>query len=340
MCIHDEPICVLAGDIGGTYTRLASMQVTKRKVKILAQETYFSKEYAGLYEIVLAFVRTHGLHVDHACFGIAGPVINNVVKTTNLPWVVDASSLTVTFKLQSTTLINDLEANARGIEALSKADFSILQCGLSQTAGNAAVIAAGTGLGEAGLFWDGQTHHPFANEGGHANFSPTNELEIALLINLISRFGHVSWERVLSGPGLVNIHTFLLAHRRSTIPPWLKDEMCVHDPAASITQAAMSERDDICIETLNLFVRLYGSEAGNLALKLMAKHGVYLGGGIAPRILSTLSISSAFMTAFLDKGRLREFLETIPVRVILNHQTALLGAALCASRNAYNPNPL
>ena len=340
MCIHDEPVCVLAGDIGGTNTRLARMQVTKQKVKTLSQEVYSSKEYAGLHEIVLAFVRTHGLHVDHACFGIAGPVINNIAKTTNLPWVVDANSLAVTFKLKSATLLNDLEAAAWGIEALSKADFSILQSGLSQTAGNAAVISAGTGLGEAGLFWDGQTHYPFANEGGHTNFSPTNELEIALLINLIARFGRVSWERVLSGPGLVNIHTFLLAHRRSIIPPWLKDEMCVHDPAASITQAAILERDDICIETLYLFVRLYGAEAGNLALKLMARDGVYLGGGIAPRILSALSTSGAFMTAFLDKGRLREFLETIPVSVILNTQTTLLGAALVASRNAYNSNSI
>lgn len=334
MCIHDKPTCVLAGEIGGTNTRLARLQVTGKKVKILAQETYSSKDYAGLYEIVLAFVRTHGLHVDHACFGIAGPVINNIVETTNLPWKVDARLLAIAFKLQTTTLLNDLEANSWGIQALRDTDFSVLHSGASLAVGNAAVIAAGTGLGEAGLFWDGRTHHPFASEGGHTNFSPTNDLEIALLVYLIARFGRVSWERVLSGPGLVNIHTFLLAHRNSTIPSWLKDEMCVHDPAASISQAALLERDDICIETLNLFVRLYGAEAGNLALKLMAKNGVYLGGGIAPRILPALSMSGEFMTAFLDKGRLREFVETIPVRVILNHQTALLGAALCAARNA------
>lgn len=336
MRTQDVPVSVLAGDIGGTHTRLARATVAGRKVEILAQETYSSQDYAGLDEIVAAFAHTHVLHVDHACFGIAGPVLNNIAETTNLPWQVDARALAVTFKLQTATLLNDLEANAWGIAALNDADFCSLHSGASQAAGHAAVIAAGTGLGEAGLFWDGHQHHPFASEGGHASFSPVNALEAALLTHLSARFGHVSWERVLSGPGLVNIHAFLLAHRRSTTPPWLDDEMRMGDPAAAIAQAALLERDATCIEALALLVRLYGAEAGNLALKLMATGGVYLGGGIAPRILPALT-SGAFMAAFLDKGRMRGLLEAIPVRVILNDQTAQLGAALRAADSARHP---
>ncbi|BBP05412.1 hypothetical protein TPL01_31200 [Sulfuriferula plumbiphila] len=257
MPTQDVPVSVLAGDIGGTHTRLARAAVAGRKVEILAQETYPSQDYAGLDEIVAAFACTHALHVDHACFGIAGPVVNNVAEITNLPWRVDARALADTFKLQTATLLNDLEANAWGIAALNDADF----CSLHRGASQAAVIAAGTGLGEAGLFWDGHRHHPFASEGGHASFSPVNALEAALLTHLSARFGHVSWERVLSGPGLVNLHAFLLVHRRTATPPWLDDEMRTGDPAAAIAQAA-------------LLVRLYGAEAGNLALKLMATGGV------------------------------------------------------------------
>jgi len=300
------------------------------------RKPYPSRDYAGLDEIVAAFARSHSLNVDHACFGVAGPVADNVAVTTNLPWRVDARALAVAFKLQTATLLNDLEANAWGIAALGDEDFHTLHSGATQAAGHAAVIAAGTGLGEAGLFWDGHRHHPFASEGGHASFSPANALEAALLAHLIARFGHVSWERVLSGPGLVNLHAFLLAHRRSATPPWLDDEMRTGDPAAAIAQAALLERDDTCIEALALLVRLYGAEAGNLALKLMATGGVYLGGGIAPRILPALT-TGAFMAAFLDKGRMRGLLEAIPVRVILNDQTALLGAALRAADPARNP---
>lgn len=335
MPTHDVPVSVLAGDIGGTHTRLARLRVAGRKVEILAQETYPSQDYAGLDEIVAAFARIHPLNVDHACFGVAGPVVNNVAETTNLPWRVDARALAVSFQLKTTTLLNDLEANAWGIPALDDADFHTLHSGAPQADGHRAVIAAGTGLGEAGLFWDGHQHHPFASEGGHASFSPVNELEAALLIHLIARFGHVSWERVLSGPGLVNLYVFLLAHRCSSTPSWLDDQMRTGDPAAAITQAAMLERDATCIEALALFVRLFGAEAGNLALKLMATGGVYLGGGIAPRVLPALT-SGAFMAAFFGKGRMRGLLEAIPVRVILNEQTALLGAALRAANDARN----
>lgn len=335
MLAGEAPVRVLAGDIGGTNTRLARLQVAGRKVEILAQATYPSRDYAGLDEIVAAFARSHSLNVDHACFGIAGPVANGIAETTNLPWRVDAHRLANTFKLKTATLLNDLEANAWGIAALNDADFCSLHSGASQAGGHAAVIAAGTGLGEAGLFWDGHRHHPFASEGGHASFSPVNVLEAALLSFLRASFGHVSWERVLSGPGLVNIHAFLLAHRRAATPPWLDDEMRAGDPAAAIAQAALLERDDTCMEALALFVRLYGAEAGNLALKLMATGGVYLGGGIAPRILPALT-SGTFMAAFLDKGRMRGLLETIPVRVILNDQAALLGAALRAAEQGSN----
>ena len=204
---------------------------------------------------------------------------------------------------------------------------------MPNASGNAAVIAAGTGLGEAGLFWDGQQHHPFATEGGHVSFSPGDELEIALLRYLQQWHRHVSWERVVSGMGLLSLHEFLRSYRLTAAPQWLIEEMKNGDMAAAITNAALSGRDEICAETLDWFVRLYGAEAGNLALKVMSRGGLYLGGGIAPKILPLLQ-GGAFLEAFLNKGRMSPLLEAMPVKVILNDRAALLGAALRAAQLA------
>ncbi|HSM97459.1 MAG TPA: glucokinase, partial [Gallionella sp.] len=222
------------------------------------------------------------------------------------------------------------------LPALNKDDLLTLHAGAPDdggigTGGNAAVIAAGTGLGEAGLFWDGQRYRPFATEGGHASFSPGNDLEIALLRHLQQRHGHVSWERVVSGPGLVGLHEFLCLHRGVALPGWLRQEMEQGDAAAGIAAAALSERDGLCVEALDWFVRLYGAEAGNLALKVMSRGGVYLGGGIAPKILPVLQ-SGRFLEGFFSKGRMRPLLEAMTVRVILNDRAALYGPALHAAK--------
>lgn len=321
---------ILAGDIGGTNARLAFFDVLNGRFSQVSASIYPSKQYSGLDEIVAKFVSDSSLHPDRACFGIAGPVRNGRVETSNLPWIVDSQRLASELRIQKTTLINDLEANAWGIPALDPKDVVELNQVKGTPTGNQGVIAAGTGLGEAGMYWDGAEHHVFACEGGHADFAPRNELEIDLFRYLSTRFGHVSYERIISGPGLVNVYRFLRDTNRGTEPKWLTDEMGHSDPAAAISKAASEGNCGLCEQAVDIFVSIYGAETGNLALRLMALGGVYLAGGIAPKMLSKLS-SPLFMQSFLSKGRMQPLLESIPVRVITNDKIALLGAARYAA---------
>ena len=324
-------VAVLSGDIGGTKTRLAMCAVSGAHVQILREQTYPSRNYAAFEELLGDFLR--GTEIpQRAAFGIAGPVQGRVAQTTNLPWRIDTDELQTRFGFAWCILLNDLEATAYGLTALSGDDLLILHPGSPQAAGNAAVIAAGTGLGEAGLYWDGWQYRPFATEGGHTSFSPGNEMEIALLQHLQQRYGHVSWERIVSGPGLADLLGFLCLYRSRSVPEWLQQEMRRGDAAAAIANAALTGRDALCREALHWFVRLYGAEAGNLALKMMSRGGLFVGGGIVPKILSFLQ-QGAFLEAFLSKGRMRPLLETMPVRVILNDRAALYGPALHASAN-------
>ncbi len=331
ICRHIETVNhILTGDIGGTKTRLAIVKVTGTQVNILNEVSYASRDYAA-FEILLDDFLSRAEIPGHAAFGIAGPIQGRVAQTTNLPWRIDADALQHRFRFAHCTLLNDLEATAYGLPALCEKDLVTLQSGAPNASGNAAVIAAGTGLGEAGLFWDGQRHQPFATEGGHASFSPGDELGIALLRHLRQQHQHVSWERVVSGMGLLSMHEFLCLYRDVAVPHWLAEEMRDGDAAAAIANAALSGRDDTCVETLNCFVRMYGAEAGNLALKVMSRGGIYLGGGIAPKILPLLQ-NGAFLDAFHDKGRMRPLLEAMPVQVILNDRAALFGPALRAAQ--------
>lgn len=326
---------ILSGDIGATKTRLALVEVEGTRVHIRHEVSYRSRDYAEFETVLGDFLLgiRAGAHAapTHLALGIAGPVQGRVAHTTNLPWRIDADALQRQFGFASCTLLNDLEATAWGLPALRDDDLLTLQEGRADASGNAAVIAAGTGLGEAGLYWDGQQHRPFATEGGHASFSPGNELEIALLRHLQQQHSHVSWERVVSGMGLLSLHEFLCLYRRTPVPDDLAEEMRNDDVAAVIANAALSRRDAICVETLDCFVRLYGAEAGNLALKVMSSAGLYLGGGIAPKILPLLQ-HGGFLAAFLNKGRMQPLLADMPVRVILNDHAALYGPALCAAR--------
>ena len=319
--------CILAGDIGGTKTRLAIFNVTGLQLETLLEHSYPSQQYASLSAIIEEFTGLHDYQPIAASFGIAGPVRDNSVTATNLPWHINAADIARRFSIRQVALLNDLEATAWGLRALNEDDFHVLNTGSSNPAGNAALIAAGTGLGEAGLARTGDSFQPFATEGGHASFSPGSELEIELLRFLTERYGHVSWERVLSGPGLVNLHEFLCTHRNRPVPDWLQQKMRSGDPAAAISMAAQSGQDALSSEALELFVHLYGAESGNLALKMMASGGIYIGGGIAPKVLGQLT-TGAFMSAFIDKGRMRALLEQMPVRVILNDRTALYGPAV------------
>jgi glucokinase len=325
---------ILAGDVGGTNTRLGFFSVKGDgrllQVDSLAEETYRSREHAGLGELAAAFVAKHRLRPAIACFGVAGPVQHGRTQATNLAWQVDAAQLAAGLKVEKAIVINDLEANAYGVPLLDDGDLAVLHPGSPDAEGNAAVISAGTGLGEAGMFWDGKRHQPFACEGGHADFAPRNALEAELLSFLLAEFGHASWERILSGPGLHNLYRFLVRARPGQASAEVAEQIAQGDAAAMISGAAQAGRCPVCVEALRLFVSLYGAEAGNLALKLMATGGVYLGGGIAPKNLPAFRRSD-FLTAFAAKGRMRSMLEGIPVRVILSEKTALLGAARCAA---------
>lgn len=321
---------ILAGDIGGTNARLACFTADAggRLASVLERD-YPSRDHATLEEIVAQFVSGREVELEGACFGIAGPVSNGRVVTPNLPWVVDKRELASRLGIQTVLLINDLEANTYGIAALAPEDLVVLNQGAPHAEGNYAVIAAGTGLGQAGAYWDGRTHRPLACEGGHTDFAPRNDLEMALLRYLFKQYEHVSYERVLSGAGLVHVYSFLRDTGRGEEPAWLADEMREGDRAAIVSAAALEGKSELAGQAMDLFVSLYGAEAGNLALKFKSTGGVFVGGGIAPKIIAKLQ-GPAFMEAFVAKGRMRPLLESMPVKVILNDRTALLGAARCA----------
>jgi glucokinase len=324
---------ILAGDIGGTSTRLAVFDIEGHRLVPIVERRLSSRDYATLGAAVREFMSSYNVRLAAACFGIAGPVKRGHVETSNLAWVVDASELARDLGVETVWLMNDLEAHAYGLEDLGDEDMLVLNAGAPDSAaggGNAAVISAGTGLGEAGIYWDGQRRRPFACEGGHADFAPRNDREADLLRYLLTRFEHVSYERVLSGPGLYNVYQFLRDTGGGAEPRWLTDQMREQGAPAAISRAGLEGTCELCVEALDLFTSLYGGEAGNLALKLMATAGIYVGGGIAPRIVDKLK-SGTFMKAFVAKGRMTPLMQSIPVRVVLNDRTGLIGAARYAA---------
>jgi glucokinase len=325
---------ILAGDIGGTNARLAYFQPQNGHLRLVSEHVFPSRDYGDLGEIVSKFLKDSASQPDLACFGIAGPVHNGRVETSNLPWIIEQSRLAQQIQLPSTLLINDLEANAWGIGGLLAQDLIPLNH-VGPAVGNQAVIAPGTGLGEAGLFWNGSQHLVFACEGGHADFAPRGHLQVELLQYLESRHGHVSYERVLSGPGLVNVYEFLRGKGYGDEPAGFAAQLEHGDAAAAISCAALDGRNRLAEQALDLWISVYGAEAGNLALKVMATGGIFLSGGISPKILPKLR-GPLFLRAFLEKGRLHSLLETIPVQVITNDKAGLLGAARCAQAKSNN----
>jgi glucokinase len=322
---------VLAGDIGGTKTHLALFSIENNNLKSESQETFPSQEYSGLEPLLEEFLAAGEYSIGRASFGIAGPLVDGKVNPPNLDWIVDPVSLAKTLKLPSVSLLNDLEAAAYGIFTLQPQEFLVLNEGVIRRPGNKVLIAAGTGLGETILFDDGKNYHPLASEGGHADFAARDNLEIELLRYLIGRYGHVSYERVVSGPGLLNIYNFLKERAELQVPAWFEEKMAAaEDQSAVISQAALAGDPEIAVKALDMFVSSYGAEAGNLALRGKAMGGVYVGGGIAPKMLNKLK-DGTFMRAFNDKGRYRELISSIPVYVVLNDKAALRGAAYHAS---------
>jgi len=319
---------ILAGDVGGTKVHLALFDFTDGNLKHARDKIFPAKEYAGLEEIVKEFVLTEKLTA--ACFGVPGPVREGRLRLTNLPWTLDSRELARNLKVDYVFLINDLQANGYGIAELDADQIYTLSEGDARQVGNRALISAGTGLGEGFIIWDGRTYVPYPSEGGHADFAPRNRDEFDLLRFLGNKYnGRISYERVVSGQGLTNIYEFLREVRGVEEPAWLAERMTQEDPNAVITESALKAKSKLCEMTLDMFVSAYGAEAGNLALKVMSVGGLYLGGGIAPRILDKLK-DGTFLKAFTDKGRMRQLLVNMPVRVILESRTALIGAAAYA----------
>jgi glucokinase len=324
----DKPF-VLAGDIGGTKTNLGLFLQGKKHPVSEVIETFSSRNAPDLEHIIRQFLEMHPVTVTHACFGIAGPVINCKSKTTNLPWSISEDRIKKQFKFHHVKLVNDLTATVMAIPLLKKDEFYPLNQAASIKNQNLALIAPGTGLGKAMLIYRNGQFFPVPLEGGHADFAPNNEAEMKLWHYLHGHYGHVSIERVLSGSGLVNIYNWLKESNRFNEPGWLSQQRKEIEPARAIAEAALASKDHGCVEALNMFVSIFGAVAGNLALTGMTTGGVYLGGGIPPKILSKLK-EDIFINAFTNKGRFKGFLEKIPVKVILNDKAALIGAAYCA----------
>ncbi len=323
---------ILAGDIGGTKTVIALYELDGDKGLVQERlETYPSGDYLSLEAILREFL-SKPAPLTAACFGVAGPVVGGQSRTTNLPWNLSETKLSETLGIEQVKLLNDLEAAAFGMLFVGRDDYVELNPGVDKGPGNIAVIAAGTGLGEAILYWDGTSHQPIASEGGHADFAPRTDREIELLKFLRERFhGHVSYERILSGPGLVNLYQFLRDRGYGEEPAWLAEELREGDPAAAISRVGLAKQHPLCEAALEMFAAIYGAEAGNLALKCLAVGGVYIGGGIAPKILPALQ-EGALLDGFLDKGRFSGLVKEMPVRIVTNPRAPLIGAANFAKR--------
>ena len=314
---------ILGGDIGGTHTRLALFDLARPSAP-MQLEKFRSREYPDLKTVLIEYLKKHKIQIKKACFGAACAVHNGSCRATNLPWLLDSAELTALLKAP-VTLINDLEANAYGVGALKPNEFFLLQPGTPQK-GNEVLLSAGTGLGEAGFYWDGKTHHPFASEGGHADFAAQTDEELELFRFLHKENRHVSYERIVSGPGLYSLYRFFVETGRSPRCKAIESRDATQDPSRIISELGTAKSDPTCQRVIESFISFYGAAAGNVALHFLAVGGVYLGGGIAPHLLIKEQ-ATRFTEAFIRKGRFEKMLQSIPIRVILNDLTALLGTA-------------
>lgn len=320
----------LVGDIGGTKTNVAVLEPCENRFNTIFEKSFLSKDYDSL-QTILKDDSTFNIQkskIESTCFGVAGPIKDGLCDATNLPWLVDSRKIAEVLNIDSKKvhLLNDLEAAAYGIDVLEEKDVYVLNKGTEKKNGSRCLISAGTGLGESIIFWDEKKYKPCPSEGGHCDFAARNKIEIDLLNYLINKYGRISYERILSGPGLLNIYNFFKdkIYSGNSTPEWLKERLKKEDPSAVISEIGMTKKDECCEKTLDLFVSIYGAEAGNLALKCLATGGVYIGGGIAPKILEKIK-EGAFMQAFTHKGRLSIMVSQMPVRVILNDKIPLLG---------------
>lgn len=324
---------ILAGDVGGTKTLLALYAQQAGTLTCIKKQQYASQQFSSFAEVLRTFLADTPLEqIDSACIGVAGPIINGDCHATNLPWHIQNAAIRAQLQIAHVSLLNDLEATAWGLLGLPASDFVELNASAEVQPGHVAIVAAGTGLGESICCWDGQGYHVMPSEGGHVDFAPTNEQEIELLRFLLQRYpGHVSYERVVSGMGVVNIYEFLQHSGFAPADPVLTQRMAMEDQAAVIGEVGVLGTDALCTETLRLFCKLYGSQAGNLALTCLPYAGVYLAGGIAAKILPFITRGD-FMQGFLDKGRYQPALRKLSVKICTEPEVALLGAVNYALR--------
>lgn len=329
-------ITVLGGDAGGTKVNLAFYEATSQGVVMLKSGTYHSGNFPSLNHILQEFLKENPEYKpEKICIGVAGPVFEGRVTVTNLPWHVDATEIAVATGVEQVILLNDLEATAYGVAGLGDIDFEILHEGDSDEGGNIAILAPGTGLGEAGLFWDGQFHHPFATEGGHCDFSPRNETDLQLHDYMLKKYKVVSWESVIAGPGIYSIFQFLLEVKKRSATIAIEHKMKSADPSAVISEAAIEETDPVCMETMRIFIRYLARECCNLILKMKSTGGLLLAGGIPPKILPLLK-DPWFYENLLDCDRQQELVKKVPVKVILNERAPMIGAGFYGAYRSMN----
>jgi glucokinase len=325
--LNDKTIMVLAGDVGGTKTNLAIIKATKSSLKIMEEKKYHSSKYPSCIDILELFIKEKKLSLpNRICLGVAGPVVNGKVEITNLDWNLDIGDIRSRLGINQVSLINDLESTAYGLAALRSKDLITIHYGVESNKGNIAIIAPGTGLGEAGLYWDGKWYHPFPTEGGHTDFCPRTESDFALHCFLQEKYGVVSWEKVIAGPGIHDLYLFLRSKTKAKEPAWITNAFRKKDPSSVISHAALNNKDKLCVEAMQLFVRFLARESSNLVLKLKATGGLYLGGGIPPKIVPLLKDKSFFKN-YLDCDRMQHLVKDVPIKIIANDKTALLGAA-------------
>ncbi len=321
---------VLAGDLGGTKINIALYQPGENGFTVLKQQSFHSKDYSSLGEVIKQFAGADNIPAT-ICIAVAGPVIDGKVKITNLPWQLDSNAVSKELNTQ-VIFINDLEANAYGLAALKKDELFNLCEGSDGQKGNMAIIAPGTGLGEAGLYWDGKYYHPFASEGGHSAFASRSDLDVELYNWLSKQFNYICWEHVVSGMGIHNIFRFLTEEKKNKIPDWLEEELETEDPSAVISENAIANKSEICVQAMDLFVRYLATESSSVVLKYKATGGLFLSGGIPPKILPLLQ-KEKWQQLFFESDRMEKLLQQTPVNVILNEKTPLLGAAYYGAYN-------
>jgi glucokinase len=322
----DKKSIVLGGDAGGTKVNLAIFEATPDDVKMIRSSGYHSGSFPSVSKILQQFLQENpDYKPEKICLGVAGPVFEGRVTVTNLPWHVDANEIAAATGINQVILLNDLEATAYGVAGLEEKDFSVLHAGDPEEGGNISILAPGTGLGEAGLFWDGQFHHPFATEGGHCDFSCRNAVDLELHDYMLKKYKVVSWESIIAGPGIYSIFQFLCEVKKRTMSVAMQDKIKNSDPSAVISQAAIEETDPVSMEAMRIFIRNLARECCNLILKMKSTGGLLLAGGVPPKILSLLS-DAYFYENLLDCDRMQDLVKKVPVKVILNDKAPMIGA--------------